>query len=465
MIKKLQTIKERIGKIVEKWYIIEPLCFITWTTHELAINTAIKTIRTGKGRIEYNPEFIDTLSDADLYELLKCESIRILLKHPYSRKKEIESINYLASNITLKEYTTTSINFPNASQIFGSEEFNKKHFEFYYYKLIEQSQKQNVFSDNLAESETKEEQSDAESPGNSTSQQDDENNSDSTGDGNNSTNKDKNQKETDDNSRENSNEKQKNSFESQNKQEPTNSENRKAKTIGEQLCEQKTSFENADEWDVDELMQNKINEKIQDAMQRNSWGSLSYSIKELIIASLTPKVDYRNIIKAFRSSVLSQNRVLTRMKPSRRYGFLYMGSRRDFATRLLIAVDVSGSMTNKDIAMGYSVINHFFKYGIKEIDVIQFDAAIQGKIMTFKKSKSQINVTGRGGTNFQPVIDYIDIHQEYDGLIIFTDGYASTPKRKKNRKTKILWLFNTEENYKHTYQNVSKLGKAAFIRE
>jgi len=51
MIKKLQTIKERIGKIVEKWYIIEPLCFITWTTHELAINTAIKTIRTGKGEL------------------------------------------------------------------------------------------------------------------------------------------------------------------------------------------------------------------------------------------------------------------------------------------------------------------------------------------------------------------------------------------------------------------------------
>lgn len=48
---------------------------------------------------------------------------------------------------------------------------------------------------------------------------------------------------------------------------------------------------------------------------------------------------------------------------------------------------------------------------------------------------------GRGGTDFQEVIDYYKEHKEYDGLIIFTDGYAPIPKIPPNRK--ILWVHTT----------------------
>ncbi len=58
-----------------------------------------------------------------------------------------------------------------------------------------------------------------------------------------------------------------------------------------------------------------------------------------------------------------------------------------------------------------------------------------------KKAESDVKVLGRGGTDFQPVINFYEEHKEYDGLIIFTDGMASEPKIPTRRR--ILWvLFN-----------------------
>lgn len=65
--------------------------------------------------------------------------------------------------------------------------------------------------------------------------------------------------------------------------------------------------------------------------------------------------------------------------------------------------------------------------------------------MNLKKAKKQIKITGRGGTCFQPPIDYYASHYEYDGLIIFTDGCAEIPKLAAKRK--ILWVLTNESSY------------------
>ena len=188
-------------------------------------------------------------------------------------------------------------------------------------------------------------------------------------------------------------------------------------------------------------------------------------MRERILATLKPKLDYRAVLRQFRASILSVNRVLTRMKPNRRYGFLYMGSRRDFSTRLLVAVDVSGSIGSDDLVRGFSVVNQFFTYGVNTVDVIQFDTEIKGQVLSLKRARRDIAVAGRGGTNFAPVMAYIDTHRDYDGLIIFTDGYAPVPPPPQNRKTRILWLFNNQRNYESMHAALRPLGVAAFLRD
>jgi predicted metal-dependent peptidase len=153
------------------------------------------------------------------------------------------------------------------------------------------------------------------------------------------------------------------------------------------------------------------------------------------------------------------------MKPSRRYGFLYLGSRRDFCTKLLFAVDVSGSVSDKALKQAFSIINQLFKYGIERVEVLQFDSEIKGKPLTLKKAKHKIKVIGRGGTHFQPVIDYIDKNKDYDGLIIFTDGWAPIPKAPKNKRTRILWLFDNEHNYRQMKDQLKPIGGSTFIKE
>lgn len=56
--------------------------------------------------------------------------------------------------------------------------------------------------------------------------------------------------------------------------------------------------------------------------------------------------------------------------------------------------------------------------------------------------------TERGGTAFQPVIDYYCLVKKYDGLIIITDGWADKPTLPHNFKGYILWMLYGDNAYK-----------------
>jgi predicted metal-dependent peptidase len=199
-------------------------------------------------------------------------------------------------------------------------------------------------------------------------------------------------------------------------------------------------------WDEDELMTEKVNHEIETAKRCNQWGSLSGDLRALIESTLVSKQNFRAILSQFRATILSTKRHLTRMRPNRRYGFDAMGSQYAYSTRLLVAVDVSGSVPDEDIKKFLAVINRFFKQGIESIEVIQFDSDITTeKPVLLKQAANSIRVIGRGGTNFQPAIDFYYEHEEYDGLVFLTDGYAATPKLPDNKRHKPLaWILTAQ---------------------
>lgn len=81
------TSRERIQQVAEQWFLTEPVFFAVYCSHRLAMNANMQCpLRTGQGRIEYNPTVIDALQDNQLNEMLKVEMIRILLQHPYARQ-------------------------------------------------------------------------------------------------------------------------------------------------------------------------------------------------------------------------------------------------------------------------------------------------------------------------------------------------------------------------------------------
>jgi predicted metal-dependent peptidase len=191
----------------------------------------------------------------------------------------------------------------------------------------------------------------------------------------------------------------------------------------------------------------------------NTWGTIPGELVGLIKASLKVDLDYRKMLSLFKTSVLSSKRRLTRMRPNRRSGFDAMGSRYELSTNLLIAVDVSGSVTDKSLEFFFSVINRLFKYGIQKLDVLQFDAKIQGDVEPLKKARRTVKVLGRGGTSFQPAADYYCEHPEYDGLIYFSDGYAPSPVYNTKRPIDVLWVLCSKSAYEENGARLKELNR------
>ena len=221
----------------------------------------------------------------------------------------------------------------------------------------------------------------------------------------------------------------------------------------------KASEDLAQNWQQDELMSAQINETIHGI---NSWGSLPGNMVEQIVASTKARIDYRKVLAGFRATILSQTRKLTRMRPNRRSGFDAMGCRYDFTTSLIIGVDVSGSISKEDLQNFYTTINNFFQYGIQQIDVVQFDTTI-GEVQTITKAAEQIKITGRGGTDFQPFIYFVAKHPEYDGAIIYTDGYARQPTIPASMRTPLCWVLRSEKELKEHEKWMSESGRVCVI--
>ena len=444
---------ERIQQEMEQWFLTEPLFFTVYCSHRLTINpNMLCALRSGQGRIEYNPEQIDPMPDYQLRALMSVEMIRILLKHPYSRQPlgcPGIALKMASDMVIAPAYNLTwaGLTLP--------EEFGLpkgQHFEWYANRLSAMG----IHMDGPAPSEGDScaDGEDGEGSAASSSELSEKQGEDSAGGDRSLTptpglTPNPSPKGEGNFKGEGSDYQRENEKQGESGQEGEN---------GQQEASDYTSL-----WEEDAFMGQQITDIIHSTTQ---WGSLPGGMVELIQKAAEGKIDYRNALRAFRSSILSQKRHLTRMYPSRRFGFEQMGSRYEFTTRLLVAIDTSGSVGSEELGRYYRIITTFFKYGIQEIDVLMFDDDVQGEPVTLKeaqKGKQTFEVKGRGGTSFQAPVNYVANHPDYDGLIIMTDGYAPVPSVPAHLKTKLLWVIDNEPSYKQHYDALRKTGRVCLI--
>lgn len=444
------TARERITQVIEGWFLTEPLLFAAWTLHDVVQQPRVATIRVGHGRIEFNPTFIASLRRDDLRSVLAFETMRILLGHPYARRKPNAELSYLASNLTVQECLRTKLPIPRAREVLGDASFDDQYFEFYYRELDERSG-----------------QEPDESPSDSKHDDpsDDENGQPADGELDSPAAEDQQADQQRAEQQTEQDAEQEQAGEDAIEGQASNQTGSEAQSDLQSYSDpSQVGIENTADWDSDDLQHDEIVAAVREAAESGGWGTIGGSAREQLLATLHPKLDYRGVLRNFRQSVLSVRRRLTRMKPSRRYGFAQLGSRYDFTTRLLFAVDVSGSMSRRDLQLGFSVVSRFFRYGVESVDVIWFDEQIRCEPLTLRQARSSFEVTGRGGTNFRPLIEFIDRNRQYDGLIIFTDGYAPVPPKPKNKRTRILWLFKDEATYQRMGESLRPLGRSVFLK-
>ncbi len=385
----------RIEKILERWFILEPPLFQVLCLHELAADDSITCpMRSGRRRLEYNPELIGKMSDATLEETMKLEAVRILLKHPYERYPDGCCLvaAALGSNVTVGDnYVFSHIKVEKPADFSLDKGQN---YEWYARKIQELMRPEEAGDESYEDSQDEEESDGEEKDGE-----------------------------------------------------------------GQEAQSAKPLQDLAELWDEDEMMTCQINCVIEST---KDWGTMPGSIVQMLKASLKAKIDWRKVLSGFRASILSSERKLTRMRPNRRTGFANMGSIRKFNTRLLVAVDVSGSVSDKSLADFYGVVNSAFRYGFESVDVLQFDCGVRS-VISLNRALKDFTVFGRGGTSFQEPVDYA--HENgYEGLVILTDGYARKPEIPDGMTAKILWVCVDRESYDENKEWMQKTGRVCMMQ-
>lgn len=404
--------------LLEQWFLAEPLFFDVLCNHALEANEhMLPPLRVGNLKLEYNPMRLKGQPTERLVSLVKIQAVRILLKHPYQRQplNARRDALLIASDITISEhypvkdksmYTIDTWRVPKPLEL-----PRKRDFEDYYAKVV-----------GILNAKTADEQDIREEM--------------NEGGG-------KNWKRYENNTPRES------------EQEGIGDEMVPFAVPGNQSIpgepgDLEQAAQQSANWEPNPVAVEMIDKAIDKAQNAKACGSVSAALFEFILASRDVPINVGRHLAQFRTSILSTERVKTRMRPSRRYGFAQMGVRHPYTTRLLVGIDTSASVPPRSLRQFIGVINHFFAQGVEQIDVMPFDCMLHPPVIQLRKATRRLRLSGRGGTNFQPIVDYYEA-SDYDGLIIFTDGEAQNPKFCTDKK--VLWVLTSKEEYKRFQLN------------
>jgi predicted metal-dependent peptidase len=190
-----------------------------------------------------------------------------------------------------------------------------------------------------------------------------------------------------------------------------------------------------------------IVESFDKSSKNKSFGDLPRDIIQAINkikATFRTNVNWRRSLRLFAQNSARSSIKLTNKRVSKRF-YTRPGIKIKRSEKILVALDTSGSISQQEMEVFFSEIDKIYSLGA-EVDILECDA----KVQAFYEYKGKIpdTVCGRGGTDFDPVIQFLNESKvNYDGCIYLTDGYGPEPKIRPRRK--MLWVVNTNIETSH----------------
>jgi predicted metal-dependent peptidase len=192
------------------------------------------------------------------------------------------------------------------------------------------------------------------------------------------------------------------------------------------------------------LIEKQVQKILQDAKEQTvkKRGNVPGEIEGLIVVEeiTKPKFDWRGYIRRFTGVSTKVFTKKIRRKENHRYED-NPGLKIKMRQHMLLAIDTSGSVSDTELKEFINEIHHIYKQGV-DITVIQCDTSIRS--IEPYKGKNEIKVFGRGGTEFDPVLDYYNANlKKYTSLVYFTDGECYTSVKPKS---KVLWVLSEQSH-------------------
>ena len=188
------------------------------------------------------------------------------------------------------------------------------------------------------------------------------------------------------------------------------------------------------------LIEKQLQKVLSDAKEQTvkKRGNIPGEIEGVIVIEkiVPPKFDWRGYIRRFTGVSTKVFTKKIRRKENRRYED-NPGLKIKMRQHMLLAIDTSGSVSNTELQEFMGEIHHIYKAGV-DVTIMQCDTSI--KSIEAYKGKNEINVVGRGGTEFDPVLEYYNANQKkYTSLVYFTDGECYTSVVPKGN---VLWVLS-----------------------
>lgn len=193
----------------------------------------------------------------------------------------------------------------------------------------------------------------------------------------------------------------------------------------------------------EKLLDKQVQRILQDAEQKTKscGGHVPDEIADKIILEelLPPKFNWKEHIRRFTGT---STKIYTR-KSRRKENIKFPDNpalKIKMRQKMLVAIDTSGSVNSNELKEFMNEIHHLHKAGV-DISIIQCDTQIRS--IDDYKGDFTLNVVGRGGTDFDPVLEYYEQHKEYTSLIYFTDGECSTSIKPSKP---VLWVLSEQSS-------------------
>jgi predicted metal-dependent peptidase len=176
----------------------------------------------------------------------------------------------------------------------------------------------------------------------------------------------------------------------------------------------------------------------------NRQGTLPKDLKFLVPHYFSHQIDWREMLYRYIASHAKSS--FTFMPPNIKYLYrgIYLPSLSSDLLRIVVAIDTSGSVDEKLLGIFLGEVQSTTQqYPNYEIDIITADAKIQSHEVFLPGETLNYEIKGRGGTDFRPVFEYIDLTIDYPTLLLyFTDGLGTFPE--KEPPYDLLWIMPEE---------------------
>ena len=214
--------------------------------------------------------------------------------------------------------------------------------------------------------------------------------------------------------------------------------------------------------DVDQGMKEVAEQRLKEDLKQivdeinssgKGWGSVGAETRKQIQDFITPKVDWRKVLRYFIKTSQRANKRSTVRRLNRRFPYIHAGRKVTRTANIAISIDQSGSVSDQMLALFFAELQSLSKYAT--FTIIPFDTDVaKDKIWVWKKGKRHTwERVLTGGTDFNPPTEYVN-SQNFDAHLILTDMMAPKPKPSKVQRAWVTIPEYAENPYFHTNERI-----------